>query len=145
MALLLATATLAGCSTAGEFHTVSIASEEHGVENGTFYFDGTITISSGAVPPQSYQNVMIVLYNDEKRVIKRVAVGTLSSEEANKSSQAVQFRSKERPRYLVIQSPNFWTDGEKLEVQSYEYVPSTSNYQLYHQTGPNDRFPDSGD
>lgn len=133
----------AGCSTSGNFRTVNFVSDKITVENGSFVMSGNVSLT-GREPEVTYTSVEIVLYDRQKNVIKRVPVGTLSlSNEREESTEPVQFTSDEIPEYVVIASPDFWSTDVRLEVVSYEYSNQTGEYQVYHQTNPNDRFPDN--
>lgn len=133
----------AGCSTSGNLRTVNFVSEKVTVENETFVMAGNVSLT-GREPDVTYDSVEIVLYDNQKNVIKRVPVGTLSLSRGNEdSTESVHFTSEIVPKYVVITSPDFWSTDVRLEVVSYEYSNQTGEYQIYHQTGPEDRFPDN--
>lgn len=133
---------IAGCSTSSNSRTVNFVPDKITIENEKFVMSGNLSLT-GRELGVTYDSVEIVLYSPQKNVIKRVPVGTLSlSNERKASTKSVQFTASKIPKYVVITSPDFWSTDVRLEVISYEYANRTGEYQEYHQTNQNDRFPD---
>jgi len=75
------------------------------IENESFRMDGEIRNSAITSEPETFENVSVSLYTEDKKLIKSVNIGTLRYE------QDVNIRSPTVPTYVIIYSPDFWRDN----------------------------------
>ena len=132
---------LSGCSTTSVNYNEVYYNGNLGVDNDTFRMDGVIQLGLGAQPSVNYTNVSIVLYDGNKERTRRVPIGYLSSEPGdNNLSLNVSITSQKIPKYVVIESPDFWTYNENLQIESFRYA--NVSYESYFRTN-NQMFPTS--
>lgn len=138
--IVLAVIVLAGCATSGTFHTIGF-SGAIGIQDGTFYMNGSVSVGIGAAPEQTYRNVTVALYDDEKEAIETVPVGTMSTDaDRAPNTRPVNLTSERIPTYVVLESPDFWTDGVDLAVEG--FVLEDGEYRRYDVL-PDKKFPTS--
>jgi hypothetical protein len=95
----------------------------------------------GAAEDVTWRNVSIVLYDENRTVIKRYAVGKPTTRDDGPAFGRLNVTAPERPAHIVVESPDFWTHDGGLGVDS--WVWRDGRWQRYSQDGPNDRFPES--
>lgn len=131
----------AGCTTAGSYYTVSFGAGSMTVNNGTFTMDGEISLGTGAQPDATFANISIVFYNNDREVMKKVGVKKLSTKpDVAPLSRHVEVRLDTPPKYVVIESPDFWTSEVKVKVLAYQRTDS--GYREYFRERQSQRFPD---
>lgn len=138
--LLTLLAVLAGCSTAGGFHTVNFGAGTMSVENGTFYMNGNVSVGTGAQPDIQLSNVSIVLYTEDGEIIKTVQLEPLSTDpDVAPLARHISIESKRPPEYVLIESPEFWNSNAKIQV--YGYQRTENEYEEYFRSKATQKFP----
>lgn len=135
------TVVMAGCVfvPSSNYHQIYFTGEM-GAENSTFRMVGEVGVQSGAAPEGVYRNVEIVLYSDDYQAIRSIGLGDLGTSEATVPlSQEVNVTSEQVPQYVLIESPDFWTEEGELQVDAYRR--QGSDYKLYTRTEPDQKFP----
>jgi len=79
--------------------------------DGEFVMNGRIVETTGE--NRVYENVRILLYTSETELERRVSVGDLDSH------IDVHIEAKDLPKYVILHSPDFWTD-DSTGVEYYE-------------------------
>lgn len=132
---------LAGCNTGPNYHHVDHTGGEISATDGTFHMNGNIAVGIGNQPHQNYSKVAVVLYDNQKNVIKRVPVGDLSTlESVAPLSQPINVTSDRIPKYITIESPDFWTQDGTLYVESYNRVDN--EFEYYSRESRGEKFAD---
>lgn len=136
---LLGASLLTGCSTAPDYHDVGFDGSIT-VENGSFKMEGAVDVGSGAQPEATFENVTIALYTIDRNRIKEIRVGTLSTvASSGPMEQRVNFSTNTVPKYVVIQSKDFWS--RELNIQVVSYVLRGNSYEKYFRYNRNQKFP----
>ena len=130
----------AGCSTTSPtYHNVGFDGEMH-IQNDTFRMQGEVDIGIGAESHQTYHNISVVLYDEHQQPIKLVPVGTLTTKADNENlGTDVNITSERIPKYVIIQSPDFWASGENLVVEGY-WRDDDDVYEVYGRDAPDQTF-----
>lgn len=134
--LIVSIVALSGCPTDGSGGNVGISGDLNATEDG-FYLDGRVG-HTGLVEP-TYHNVTLYLYTANGSVIAAEHLGTVS--ESN--SLSVEIRTNRIPKYVIINSPEFW-EGSTADVNYYKYVEhviSPDGTYSEQMIGSKDEFP----
>lgn len=138
--LLIMSLLISGCSTSGNYHTITIGSGEMYVENGVFYLQGGVSVGVGAQPDVNFSDISIVLYSSNKEVIRSVEIGRLSTNpEYAPLERRVNITTKQVPEYVLIESPEFW--GGKANIEVYAYQRTSDGYEEYFRSKKSQKFP----
>lgn len=136
---LLGVTILAGCSTSATQHDAEFDGTIE-VKDDQFVMDGNVSLTQGAAPDATFENVTVVLYNENKEVIRRVTVGNLSTTPPP-LSQPINITSDTIPTYVVIESPDFWQSDTDVYTHGYEHPDDGGRYEGYPITTANETFP----
>lgn len=110
--LLILVAT-AGCAVHSAPHNILSFSGNVTTTNDTFHLEGDLYLGVQAGGHHNYSNVSIVLYDGDKRPIETVRVGRMSTNpEWGPTRYRVNITTDTVPAYVVVESPDFWTDNE---------------------------------
>ncbi len=137
--LILATF-FTGCVTSANHHDVYFSGDIE-TQNGQFLMDGNVSVGIGAAPDTTLENVSVVLYNEQKHVIRRIRIGELSTH-GPPQKQQINLTLDTIPAYVVIESPDFWQSNTEVYVSGYERPGDGSRYKDYSRHSPSEKFPD---
>ena len=141
--ILLATVVitiLAGCSTSPSSHSVYFSGTIE-TEEDQFVMDGNISLSIGATPDATFEEVTVALYDENKEEIRRVGVGELATNRAP-HAQRINITTDQIPEYVVIESPDFWTSDTTVYVNGYKRPGDGGRYEDYSRANGDEKFPD---
>lgn len=133
-------AILGGCSTSATHHDVDFDGTIE-VENNQFVMDGNVSLGQGAAPDATFENVTVVLYDENKTVIRRVPVGKLSTTPPP-LSQRINITTDTIPIYVVIESSDFWQSDTTVYVNGYKRPGDGGRYEEYSRANAGEKFPD---
>jgi len=105
--------------------------------DGEFHLNGTVAHTGYTRP--THQNITMYLYTGDGSVIASKSVGTLEETD----ELAVQMHTDRVPKYIIINSPDFWTHDD-ISVKYYEFVKdSLAPDGIYssRNVGSKDEFP----
>lgn len=121
----------AGCARTepGMGADVSFAGTMNATESG-YTMDSQIAIGGGESERETYKNVSIYLYSENKSLLYLKQVGTLQG------LLNVSLSVSEAPYYVIISSPDFWADSA-LEVAYYEKT-SEGTYDVHYVSSKDD-------
>lgn len=122
--------TMAGCPGQTPAGGIITHSGDKIVTDGEFYLDGEV-MNTGYASPE-YANVTIYLYAEDGTLIKSQSIGTVER------STNVTMQSGRVPKYIIIDSPNFWKYD--IQVDYWEYNESTGEY-LPRSVASRNEFP----
>lgn len=137
---LLVVGSLAGCSTSANYHDVHFSGTVE-VEGGQFVMDGNVSVGIGAAPDATFDDVTVVLYDENEEVIRRVPVGRLSTD-GPPHTQRVNVTTDAVPTYVVIESPDFWQTDTSVRVEGYVRPDDGGRYEVYSRSAASEKFPD---
>lgn len=127
---MLVLAVLSGCSVfESSGGIVSYSGEINATQDG-FRMDGTLS-NTGQVDAPQFTNVSVYLVAGNETIIDVATVGSLEE------SAAVSIRSHATPKYVIINSPDFWLYDD-ISVSYFELVDGT--YTEY-VVGSKEEFP----
>ncbi|WP_410765636.1 hypothetical protein [Haloferax sp. DFSO60] len=94
--------------------------------------NGTIEAERGASPDVTVHDVRIVLYDANREQIETVSVGDLSTNsELAPGIVAVNFTTKARPTYVLIESTDIW-DKKHVSAEGHKRVDGRfDSYLVY--------------
>jgi hypothetical protein len=130
---------VAGCSMSAPRHSFTIAYEEQTVDNGPVRAQIEVAVGVGAEDRATWENLSLVYYDDQREIIGRKPIGNLSNEDGGDTT-TVNVSFDRRPKYIVVTSPDFWTNGVDIVVDSLVYRDGL--YSTYSRTSKNQTFPD---
>lgn len=108
-------------------------------EDSTFELDGQIELDSGTGPTPTYSDVRVTLYDSDKEAIQSTPVGTLSMNESQgPGRRRVNVTSQRVPKYVLIESSDFWTTEAGVSVEA--FVRVDGRYDAYYRTHPGQKF-----
>ena len=114
---------------------------EIAVRDESFRMNGTVYVELGPKPGPVYQDVYLRLYDDERRELDSIRIGTLSAGESGPTSQRVNITTRTTPTYVVVESTTFWNErASGLRVVSFERT--AEGYDRYYRVNES-RFPRS--
>ena len=96
--VLAGTGILAGCSTSANHHDVDFDGTIE-VKQERFVMDGNVSVGIGAAPDATFQDVTVVLYDENKEEIRRVPVGKLSTTPPP-LTQRINITTDRIPKYI---------------------------------------------
>jgi hypothetical protein len=140
--ILLATVVitiLAGCSTSPSSHSV-IFSGTIEAEEEQFVMDGNISLSIGATPDATFEEVTVALYDENKEEIRRVNVGELATNRPP-HEQRINITTDQIPEYVVIESSDFWQSDTTVYVNGYKRPGDEGRYEDYSRANADEKFP----
>jgi hypothetical protein len=138
---MMVTAATAGCWVpAAPSHTISVTYGDLTVDDEGIRGQIEITVGVGAEDRATWENLSLVYYDDQREVIGRQHVGAISNENQSLETVTVNVSFDQRPKYIVVTSPDFWTNGVDIDVQSLVY--RDDSYTDYYRTSKNQTFPD---
>lgn len=124
---------LAGCSSVPEGNlggpTEAGLSPPPQIQEGTFNYSGSVEltgIGNGCV-----HDIEVVLYDSGATYIKSVSVGTLCFDNTSTKSTNVRINSTTQPKYIIIESPEFWNESPPASPGGYIRNPSNDIYDEY--------------
>lgn len=138
--VLLVVGSLAGCFTSANHHDVDFDGTIE-VEQERFVMDGNVSVGIGAAPDATFQDVTVVLYDENKEEIRRVPVGKLSTTPPP-LTQRINITTDRIPEYVVIESPDFWEADTTVYVSGYERPGDGGRYEDYSRASASEKFPD---
>lgn len=105
-----------------------------------FRMTGDLFVSLQAAPHHNYSDVSPVLYDRTKREIETIPLGDMSTNPNwGPTKRRVNITTDERPRYVIVRSPDFWEDND---VQVISFVIQNGDYYEFARTVPEDsKFP----
>lgn len=139
LAVVVATI-LAGCSTSATHHDIDFDGTVE-VKDNQFVMDGNVSLGIGAAPDATFENVTVVLYDENKEEIRRVPVGELSTTPPP-LSQRINITTDRIPEYVVIKSPDFWNSDTTVYMSGYKRSEDDGRYERYSRANAGERFPD---
>lgn len=104
---------LAGCAYLPSAGSISIdydGAPERTAEG--FRMQGHVEVDGTAGPTRNFTDVAVVLYDRNRSVIKRVELGTMSTDPDHYPyRRPVNITTTQAPVYILIESPDFWQEG----------------------------------
>jgi hypothetical protein len=120
---------LAGCTLPStEVDDTKVQVEFYGtidVQSGSFVFDGGISANTRhSSENYAFENTSIVLYDENGQELYRENVGTLSTKPPT-NTRNISIEHGVVPKYMVIESPQFWEKEVPVEVTGFKKQNST--------------------
>lgn len=131
---------LTGCSMSATSHSVYFSGTTE-VEEDQFVMDGNVSLSIGAAPDATFEEVTVALYDENKEEIRRVNVGELTTNRAP-HAQRINITTHRIPEYVVIESPDFWQSDATVYVNGYKRPEDGGRYEDYSRANAEEKFPD---
>lgn len=121
--------------------SVEVALNGHlSVQSESFYFNGTLSAEAHRTNEIFvFEDASIVLYNEEKRVIDRIQIGTLTTE-PGENIQNTTISTDNIPAYVVVESDDFWT--KSVDVDTKGWRKTEGSYIQYWISSKYDKFGD---
>lgn len=141
---VLALVVTTGCAVQSEPRNDLSFSGTATVENGTFHLEGELELGRGAGSDQNYSDISVVLYDGNRSEIESVEVGRMSTNPGwGTTRRPITVTSGTVPTYVVVESPDFWKEGEIEVVALWIHgAADDGTYHRYARTGPDDEtFP----
>jgi hypothetical protein len=96
-----------------------------------------VKVQHTTAPTQNFSNVSIVFYDSNQSVIKRVHLGTISSDgNVAPSHFERNITTNNQPAYIVVESPDFWES--EVSVQAARWTGEY--YTMYWISSKDNRF-----
>jgi hypothetical protein len=88
-----------------------------------FRMQGEVEVDSTTAPTRNFTDVTVVLYDENRSVIERVPLGTMSTDsEYYPERRSVNIITTKQPTYVRIESPEF-EEGD-IDVEGYQWTGS---------------------
>jgi hypothetical protein len=110
------------------------------IEGEEFSYNATIETSTARTSENfTFEKVNLSLYNGNEKQIKSARVGSVSS--LNNGSTNVKIESETIPKYIIVESPEFWTLSDvEVKVVGLKWVDSDDRYREYFVTSESGKF-----
>lgn len=131
LCLVLIGLSLSGCVITGPPPAITFSGELETAGN-QLQMDGSIGDTTGT-GPDTYENVTIYFYSDQKKLIQLERVGDLTGR------KEVSVAVKPVPKYIVIDSEDFW-EVKRISVM-YMQRMENGNYSQSGQATSRDELP----
>lgn len=89
----------------------------------SFSMEGNITVGGGIPDRQTYRDVTVNLYSKDGKLLLSKKLGNL---QVDVGRLDVSITIQSVPRYVIIESPDFWQEAMQVEY----YVRMDSNYSV---------------
>jgi len=133
---VLALVITAGCITSsvsgGE---VSVSPGIKVQESEEFHYSGHILLSRQGVTQSCISNISVRLYDANQNLIKTKSVGSLCPDDP-RNRMSLSINASQQPTYIVIASPDFWTEDVPALPVGYVRSPDLNYYEQYPITSP---------
>jgi hypothetical protein len=108
------------------------------IQSNTFHFKGTLSAEAHRTDSSyKFNNISIILYNQDKQIIDRISIGSLTSEPGENTIN-ITITSDSIPAYVVVESKDFWNKSVDVNIKAWRQ--SDSEFIQYWITSQDDKF-----